>query len=225
MRVLASLLSLCLSVILAAQESPGNAPAKPAIVLEDSPQTAKEATERLAAKRKVIDTRMAELEKIHADEIAKIEAQAIADLKQIAKSAVAGGDIVTATAAWTEVIKIDPADKDAIAFFKTINRMDLVKETALKPSRNQRSGQIKTVGTYEFLDSYKRPIDTFQCLSDGNVRGAVKYPDAKWVMLNESTVIFGYTSDGGWIAMKEESPGFFAGKSPDTGSPRYLRRK
>ncbi len=112
------IVALCLPIVAFAQ----NAQQPPASVAE-----------ALAVCQKVVDEEKAKLAAAQAEHdaaVAAAEEQLIANLKVLAKEAVAGGDLPEAAKRWEEVLKVDAKDDEAVKFFETIKRGDVVRKYA-----------------------------------------------------------------------------------------------
>ncbi|MBI1247071.1 hypothetical protein GC197_04410 [bacterium] len=64
----------------------------------------------------------------HAASVQEVEKKTIEELKILAKSEAANGAIAAAKDTWTEVVKLDPSDEDAIKFFTAIGKLEIVEQ-------------------------------------------------------------------------------------------------
>ncbi len=128
------IVALCLPIVAFAQ----NAQQPPASVAE-----------ALAVCQKVVDEEKAKLAVAQAEHdaaVAEAEKQLIANLKVLAKEAVAGGDDVEAARRWEAVLERDPQEPDAVAFFEFHKRKDLLKKYAGKVAQAIQRVEFRTKG-------------------------------------------------------------------------------
>ncbi len=82
----------------------------------------------LAEQKQKLDTILHGLRDDHLKAVREAEKAAIEELKTLARAEAGSGNIREATAAWTEVIKLDTTDPDANKYFQAIGREDIVKQ-------------------------------------------------------------------------------------------------
>ena len=77
---------------------------------------------------------------------------------------------------------------------------------------------------WDFLGVNRQKINEFVFLKGGKVKCANSYKDAIWKRLNENTILFGYTSNGGYIVMVADESGKMMSGRNQEGRPRSLKR-
>ncbi|MEM9411455.1 MAG: hypothetical protein AAGA30_10095 [Planctomycetota bacterium] len=168
------------------KQEPNNQP-RQKIVLEDAPRTVEDVIRSLTAETNNLDAKMAELEAKHLAAVKKAEVKAIATLKGIAKFEVSNGQLKDGIAAWTEVVKLAPEDDEALKFFESIGRKDVIDEAAkaaeVKRASRQNLERIEFVT--ESGSRFKRqPNGLWSHRNNGKT-----YPDSKEIYRDDDVVI------------------------------------
>ena len=103
-------------------------PADPSkIVFAEPPKSIEEAMERREKANSDATAEFQKAEQVFAEKTAKADKEFVGFLSQLARQAVASGDLPGASKAWEKVLEVDPHDKSATEFFGTINRPDIPK--------------------------------------------------------------------------------------------------
>ncbi|MBI1247073.1 hypothetical protein GC197_04420 [bacterium] len=104
------------------------------------PLSKEEIMKNLAAETKRLDGILQNIELKYTEGLRKAGEDAIVRLKSVARREAGSGAIPSATAAWTEVIKIDANDEDAARYFDAIGKSDIVEQE----KENQRQEATST---------------------------------------------------------------------------------
>ena len=116
-----------------------------------------EIRDELEAQTKKLDTILQGIVDDHLKAILDAEKAAIKELKTLARTEAGSGKIREATEAWTEVIKLDSTDPDAIKYLRAIGREDIVKQEIAKANERQSLESPKRIEwVSEFNSVYRR---------------------------------------------------------------------
>lgn len=138
------LVAFCLPIVAFCQDAQEPLDADVAQGVQKAPVSVGEA---LSVRQKVVDEAEAKLAAAQAQydaAVAGANEQMIEGLKLLAKAAVAAGDLPEAAKLWEEVLKVDVRDADAVSFFETIKRGDVVRKWQMKPSSVAKRIEFRT---------------------------------------------------------------------------------
>lgn len=112
----------------AAAGAPDAEDSQEGIVLEEPATSVKEVMERRAKLETEAAAELATAKAAYDQRVAAADQQAANNLELIARRAVSDGQLADAAKAWEEVLRIDGDNAAAKAFFRTINRWDVVQK-------------------------------------------------------------------------------------------------
>jgi tetratricopeptide (TPR) repeat protein len=125
------LLTLVLLSFCSGQEIPANpqepVDSKPAIVFVEPPKTIEEALQQRAKAEEAAAAELQKAEQAYAEKTAAADKELAGFLSQLARQAVASGDLPGAAKAWERILEIQPDSQDAIEFFKAVGRTEIVE--------------------------------------------------------------------------------------------------
>ncbi|MBI1247070.1 hypothetical protein GC197_04405 [bacterium] len=112
------------------------------VVMAQAPQapSRSDLLKAFAAQKKKLDDVLEEMVAKHDEAVKQARAKAVKQLEGIAKNEMSQGEIAKATATWTEILKIDPINVDAKAYFRSIGRIDDALALSNEILRKQQTG-------------------------------------------------------------------------------------